>query len=351
MIVYGIDFFCGVGGATKGFQDAGVQVLKGIDNDVSCKKTYEENCAPAKFVLKDINNVGIEDRLLDVNPSKDDYLLYIACAPCQPFSRFAKLRSCKAQDRRTYLMGSFIKIIGEDHPDFVFVENVPGFAEALNGTLLGQFCQVFDHLGYNYEWRIVDARDYGTPQKRLRFVFFASKVSKMPFPAPTYGGGRHPYITVREAIGKYPPIAAGEAHPNLLNHQSAKLSRLNLRRLKHTPKNGGSRKDWPHHLWLKCHEDDSSHTDVYGRMKWDEPAPTLTCRCISVSNGRFAHPEQDRAISVREAASLQTFPEKFVFYERMAQAAKHIGNAVPPILAFEFGKVIIDIAKQEGGAS
>lgn len=347
MTVYGIDFFCGIGGATKGFQRSGIEVLKGIDNDAFCKETFEKNCVPAQFICKNISDLSPDDALLNVTLKEGDYLLYIACAPCQPFSSFAQLRSRRNLDQRTYLMKRFLEIVERRRPDFVFVENVPGFTKALDGSLFAEFCGVFDDLGYNYEWRNVDAKDYGIPQKRLRLIFLASGISKVTFFEPKYGKGRSPYRTVRDAIGKYPAIKTGETHPTVPNHQCQKLSRLNLKRLKCTPKNGGYRKDWPSNLWLKCHKKGSGHTDVYGRMKWDEPAPTLTCRCISLSNGRFAHPEQNRAISVREAAALQTFSDDFIFYESMTAAAEHIGNAVPSLLAFQFGKMVVDMIKQK----
>jgi DNA (cytosine-5)-methyltransferase 1 len=169
----------------------------------------------------------------------------------------------------------------------------------------------------------------------------ASRIGKIPFPPETHGKPGQPYLTV-EKIRKYPPIAAGETHPTVRNHAARKLSELNLKRMKNTPKNGGGRKDWPRNLWLKCHKKrDPGHTDVYGRMTWEKPSPTLTCKCNSVTNGRFGHPEQDRAISLREAAALQTFPDDFIFYGKNTNIGRHIGNAVPPLIGEVFGNALV----------
>jgi len=339
MTILAIDFFCGVGGATKGFQNAGVQVLKGIDNDPSCKETYERNCFPATFLLRDINDLKPKEILNGIDLSEKDHLFFIACAPCQPFSKIGKGSKVDAS-----LILTFGKFVKQLKPDIVFVENVPGLADAEQGLILSEFLQVLEsgEVRYEYEWNIVDAKSYGVPQTRERFILLASAIGKIPFPSETHGKNLLPYVTVRKKISKYPPIAAGKEHPTVPNHAASALSKLNLKRIQNTPRDGGSRKDWPLFLWLNCHKKSSGHTDVYGRMKWRESSPTLTCRCNSISNGRFGHPEQDRAISLREAAALQTYPDDFVFYGKKTKIARHVGNAVPPLIAEVFGRAICD---------
>lgn len=347
MTIVGIDFFCGAGGATIGFQNAGIQVLKGIDNDPTCKETYEKNCSPAKFLLKDVDDLKAEDVLDGIHLSKEDCLFFIACAPCQPFSRFVRK---SVDDDRAHLILTFAKFVRQLTPDIVFIENVPGLAKASQGKILEKLLQTLElrELSYEYEWNLVDAKSHGVPQKRLRFIMLASRMGKIPFPAEAYGKDLLPYITVRDTISKYPPIGAGETHKDVSNHATRALSELNLKRIRKTPKKGGSRKDWPRDLWLDCHLNSSGHTDVYGRMNWGKPSPALTCKCWSLSNGRFGHPEQDRAISLREAAALQTFPDDFVFYGKNTNIARHIGNAVPPLIAEVFGKAIVNFVDQKG---
>jgi DNA (cytosine-5)-methyltransferase 1 len=343
MAIVGIDFFCGVGGATKGFQNAGIKVLKGIDIDSTCKETYEKNCRPSEFLLKNVNELMPEEVLDGIHLSNEDYLLFIGCAPCQPFSRFT--REIHEDDRRTLILG-FARFIRMLVPDIIFIENVLGFETAVEGRILEKLLQILGSspLLYEYEWKLVNAKSYGIPQNRVRFILLASRIGKIPFPSETHGKNSLPYATVRDVISKYPRIAAGEAHKDIPNHIARRLSELNLKRMRHTPKDGGSRKDWPQELWLECHKNKAGHTDVYGRMPWDSPSPTLTCKCNSVSNGRFGHPEQDRAISLREAASLQTFPEDFVFYGSNTNITRHIGNAVPPLMAEIFGRAIAKYA-------
>jgi DNA (cytosine-5)-methyltransferase 1 len=349
MGILGIDFFCAAGGATKGFQNAGIKVLKGIDNDPTCKETYERNCSPSKFLLKDIKDLKPDEVMDGVQNSENDHLLFIACAPCQPFSRI--IRSSQ-NDKRTNLMLVFAEFVKKLTPHIIFVENVPGFETAADGRIFGALLQTLTsrRLDYECEWKLVDAKSYGVPQKRSRFILLASRIGKIACPPETHGEHRLSYVTVKEVISKYPPLAAGETHVTIPNHTARRLSELNLKRIMSTPKNGGNRKDWPRNLWLECHKKkDAGHTDVYGRMKWDKPSPTLTCKCNSISNGRFGHPEQDRAISLREAAALQTFADDFIFYGKSTNIARHIGNAVPPLIGEVFGKAIVRSVNFESG--
>ena len=341
MAILGIDFFCGVGGATKGFQNAGIHMVKGIDLDAACKEAYEKNCKPSKFVVTDINVLNPRDLMADIPLTKEDFLVFIGCAPCQPFSRFNKQNEKDKRRRLIIAFGNVIKVL---KPHIIFVENVPGFKEANNGELLKEFLEILDltNMGYRYYWDIVNAKNYGVPQNRRRFVLIASRIGKISFPTVTHGKNLLPYVTVQDRIAKYPSLAAGEENFTVPNHRARRLSSLNLKRIMLTHANGGNREEWPKELWLECHKRNTGHSDVYGRMRWDKPAPTLTCKCNSISNGRFGHPEQNRAISLREAAQLQSFPDDFVFYGGQTDVARQIGNAVPPLMAEAFGRIIVE---------
>ena len=201
------------------------------------------------------------------------------------------------------------------------------------------FSHDLDALGYSYEAREIDCRSYGVPQTRTRLVLLASRVGPLSFPPATHGPGTPTSqpTTVRDWIGGLEAIAAGQTHPAIPNHRAAGLSDLNLKRIRATPE-GGSWSDWPKALRPTCHRDFSGFSDVYGRLWWDRPSPALTTRCISYSNGRFGHPEQDRALSVREAAMLQTFPPDFVFHGSLSSTARQVGNAVPVLIAKRFGE-------------
>ena len=226
------------------------------------------------------------------------------------------------------------------------MENVPGLANVRGFSTYVRFQRALLALGYRLSCGILDAKKYGVPQTRRRLVLIASKSCEPSLPEPSHGTTRRPYCTVRETISHLPKLQAGQRHPSIPNHYAACLSPLNLVRLKHTPTNGGGRTDWPSRLTLNCHKKTKKgHEDVYGRMKWDAPAPTLTCRCFSISNGRYGHPEQHRAISLREAACLQTFPNAYVFYGATQKSlGEQIGNAVPVQLAKAMGNHIQAIA-------
>ena len=192
---------------------------------------------------------------------------------------------------------------------------------------------MLEREGYIFDAKVLNAKDYGIPQNRRRFVLIASRLFEPHIPDKTHGKGLIPYVTVYDTIHDFPPLAAGEEDETIPNHRAAGLSDINLIRIQHTPHDGGGRLDWPQNLWLNCHEKFKGHSDVYGRMYWNRVAPTLTVKCYSISNGRFGHPEQDRAISLREAAAIQTFPDDYIFEGSLQEIGKQIGNAVPVLLA------------------
>lgn len=334
-----VDFACGIGGTSSGFQQADIDVVKGVDIDPSCRETYEENCYPSRFVEADIRSVKLATLMADIERRPSDRLLFSACLPCQPFSKQGKLDE---RDERIPLALAFLRLVRQQKPDLVFSENVPGFETALGGNLSREFIGGLEKLGYKCAYRVIDARDYGLAQMRRRFILLAS-LSDMPaFPARTHGEGSQRYASVRDEIADYPAIAAGERDPDVPNHEAMRLTEKNLRRIRCTPKDGGGRDSWPRNLVLECHKSPGTvYSDVYGRMRWDGQAPTLTTRCLSLSNGRFGHPDQDRAISLREAAALQGFDDSFVFQAPLSVSSRHVGNAVPPLLAQALGRSLV----------
>jgi DNA (cytosine-5)-methyltransferase 1 len=273
--------------------------------------------------------------------------LFSCCAPCQPFSK--QTRTKKRKDSRLSLLLEFGRFVKQWKPDYVFVENVPGLQriDGRAGGPLPEFIALLGKLGYAYDLKIVPASGFGVPQKRERLILMASKSAELNIPLPTHGTRRRRLATVRDWIGMLPPLAAGSTDPKDADHRSMALSAINLRRIGATPE-GGGREGWPKSLQLDCHRKFDGHTDVYGRLAWDRPASGLTTRCISYSNGRFGHPTQDRAISVREAACLQTFPRRYKFVGTLASKARQIGNAVPPLMAKVIGRAYVRHASEAG---
>jgi DNA (cytosine-5)-methyltransferase 1 len=332
------DFFSGAGGTSAGLRRAGMQVIAGIDNDPDAASTFRRNFPEAEFLESDIATLQTHEISHRVDRSSDtSTLLFAACAPCQPFSKQNKAQRDTTQ-RRSLLL-EFLRFVEHSLPDLIFVENVPGLQDPDESEPpFGPFVKALRKRGYHVSYESIDCRRYGVPQRRLRLVLLASLLGPIPMPPPTHGPGTpRRYTTVRDWIGDLPPIEAGEHHPRIMHHRALALSALNLRRIRHTPM-GGDRRHWPTELLLDCHQKEGAgYSDVYGRMDWDSAATGLTTRCISLSNGRFGHPDQDRAISVREAACLQTFPHSFTFDGALFSMARQIGNAVPVVLARRFG--------------
>jgi DNA (cytosine-5)-methyltransferase 1 len=347
--IIAVDLFCGAGGLTRGLLDAHINVKMGVDFDDRFRKTYESNNHPAIFDQADIKTLNGKDLERRLNVKPDDIFMLAACAPCQPFSRHNKNHY---HDRRKSLLLQVGRILEEMHrkPDILFFENVPAITKIDNGRNLKTFCRILSNLGYNYSSDIVDAKNYGVPQTRKRFIMIGILrelySGELIFPCKTHGKERLMYITVQNAIKHLPRLRAGQRHPQVFNHECAALKPINKQRLKKTPINGGSRTAWPEDLFLKCHINHSGHKDVYGRMEWKKPSPTLTCKCVSISNGRFGHPTQLRGISLKEAALLQSFPDNYEFYGKFRNMAMQIGNAVPPLLAEVFGKYLADLIQE-----
>ena len=335
------DFFCGAGGLTRGLLDAGIEVLSGFDCDERCRSAYEYNNSGVRFVHTDIRKVGLKDLGLGHRSGGYDDVLFAACAPCQPFSQ---QRKGNGRRHDATLLGEFGRLVEAVLPEYVLIENVPGIARVHGFSTFRRFLRMLNLNDYGYVCAVLDAKHFGVPQNRRRQVLLAIRY-RQPAPfEPKYGNQLRPFRTVRQAISHFPAITAGERHPEVLNHVAASITELNLERLRLTPHDGGDRRAWPERLRLECHIGDyKGHTDVYGRMRWDSPAPALTGRCNSISNGRYGHPEQDRAISLREAAALQSFPDGYLFFGGNNVIARQIGNAVPVRLAEQIGKHILQM--------
>jgi DNA (cytosine-5)-methyltransferase 1 len=335
-----IDFFCGAGGLTRGLLDSGIKVFAGVDHALSCKRTYEEN-NQIPYVCSDIRSIT-KEYLVHKFPYEmkhNDDLLFAGCAPCQPFS--SQRRSFVVRTDAG-ILDEFSRLVGDVLPGFIIIENVPGFVTKHEISPYARFKAMLQAHNYQIAPGLINACNYGVPQSRKRFILMASRVGDISLPEATHGPGKVAYRTVRDTISGYPAISAGSYHVHLPNHKSATISELNLVRLAATPVDGGDRRSWPEHLVLTCHKEHKGHTDVYGRMWWDKPAPTLTGKCYSISNGRYGHPTQNRAISLREAAALQTFSDDYIFYGTQQSIALQIGNAVPVTLAKALGKAVME---------
>lgn len=335
-----IDFFCGAGGMSFGLQTAGIKVLAGIDNDELCQSTYKYNLPTSDFINFDIRKLTVKYLVENLKLQRNDpNLILVGCSPCQYWS---KIRTDKTKSKQTAnLLENFQRFIRVLRPGFVVIENVPGLHNKKNETTLSNFHLFLKKQGYFFDDGVVNASHYGVPQNRMRYLLIASKeIKNIKLPPPDTNGR----LTVSDFLGinnGFANVTAGHRDSTKFQHTSASLSSENLQRIKLTPKSGGDRSSWKdiEHLQINAYKNkDNIFRDVYGRMFWDRPAPTITTRFTSFSNGRFGHPEEDRAISIREGATLQTFPKDFYFCgSNMAHLAQQIGNAVPPELARRIG--------------
>ena len=341
-----IDLFCGAGGLTYGLEQAGLSVVEGVDLDERCRYPYEAN-TEARFVAKDVRHYGAEE--LRSAWDGADVRILVGCAPCQRFSTYA--RGCAAPSEyrsRWDLIDRFVTLVEETIPDIVSMENVPPLART---RVFRSFVDRLKAVGYNVDSEVADCRTYGAPQTRRRLVLLASRLGSIKLVPPSHADFST-WKDVQSAIGHLPRLRAGETHPDDPLHRSSRLSTLNHKRIQ-ASKPGGTWRDWPDFLVSPCHRRGSGKTypSVYGRMEWNQPGPTVTGQCFGYGNGRFGHPEQDRALSLREAALLQTFPQGFDFFAPngpfpgMDAVGRMIGNAVPPLLGHVIGDSIAQHAE------
>ncbi|MFK7001308.1 DNA cytosine methyltransferase [Flavobacterium oreochromis] len=338
-----VDLFCGIGGLTHGFVKEGFTVVAGIDIDETCRYAFEKN-NNSKFISKSITEItgGELNNLFGDSKLK----ILVGCAPCQPFSSLTFKNTKNNENEKWKLLYEFERLIIETKPEIVSMENVSQLINFKKEPIFEDFKNTLKKEGYKIHQEIINCPEYGIPQNRKRLVLLASKLGEINLIPKSHS--KKNFVTVKDTIGKLPPIEDGEFHPKDKLHFARKLSPENKKRIKNTPY-GGSWKDWPEELKLNCHKKDTgkSYSSVYGRMKWEEPSPTMTTHCIGYGNGRFGHPEQDRAISLREASLFQTFPKKYKFYQTGKEIssvtlARQIGNAVP----VKLGEVIAKSIKE-----
>ena len=332
-----VDLFCGAGGLTQGLYLENFRVAVGVDIDPQCRYAYEHN-NNAKFIHKDADELTAEELVSFFDKGQPRIL--VGCAPCQPFSIYNQ----KNDDPSWRLVRRFGELITQTRPDVVSMENVPSLLNFRGGHVFNYFRRALEDVGYHISYQIVFLPEYGLPQYRSRLVLMASLHGILELVNPTHKIGN--YRTVEQAIGNLPPIAAGETDPNDPLHTASHLSVLNLKRIRASMP-GGSWEDWDEELLADCHRASTGkgYKSVYGRMKLDKPSPTITTQYFGFGNGRFGHPEQDRALSLREGAILQSFPIDYEFIPpgekiQIKAIGRMVGNAVPVLLGRVIGRSI-----------
>lgn len=349
------DFFSGCGGTSVGFGQAGIRHALAIDSCPDATETFQTNFHGVPVINKPIETVDAEC-IQSYYGKGPEVRLFCGCAPCQPFTKQkTNTKKERSTDERRGLLTYFSAIVHACLPELVFIENVPGMQKVTleDGGPFSAFIDQLRQDSYSLAFGVIAAQDYGVAQVRRRLVLVASSLGEITLPEPTHGPQRaKAYVTVRDAIGDLPPVEQGTEHADKRkypNHRAAGLSALNLERIRQTGAKG--RRSWPDGILPNCYAKEENgerydgHSDCYTRLAWNEPAPGLTTRCISYSNGRFGHPEQDRAITIREAARLQGFPNRFVFTGSLSSMARQIGNAVPVPVARAFGRHFVKHVK------
>jgi len=334
-----VDLFCGAGGLTHGLWQAGIAVKAGFDLDPACKYAYEAN-NDSVFVEADVGTVTAAE--INKYFSKNSIRLLAGCAPCQPFSTLANGKGVQ-DDGKWGLLEQFARLVDEVRPDLITMENVP---RVTNHPPYKKFIETLVSLGYHVDAHRVKCADYGIPQVRRRFVLVASAFG--PIKLPEKAGKQ---LTVRDAIGHLQPLGAGQTSKADPLHKARSLTATNLERIK-ASKPGGTWMDWPEELRAPCHQakTGASFQSVYARMEWDKPSPTITTQSFNFGTGRFGHPSQNRAITLREAAILQSFPADYIFVDEdevpsFSTVGRLIGNAVPPRLGEVVGNVFVEHLK------
>jgi DNA (cytosine-5)-methyltransferase 1 len=340
-----VDLFCGAGGLTHGLIDAGIRVVAGVDFDQACEHPYTANHEGIAFHNDDIAKV----KASQVEKWFGDASIRVlaGCAPCQPFSSYSH-RYETVGTERWGLLSHFARLVADIVPDIVTMENVPIVTKH---EVFDDFVAKLKCLGYKVWYAVVDCADYGLPQRRRRTVLLASLHGPLQLRRPEASDTR----TVQDVLKGLPILRHGGVDNDDPLHTASSLSPLNLKRIK-ASKPGGSWRDWPRHLIAECHlrSTGKSYPGVYGRMKWDEPAPTLTTQFYGFGSGRFGHPTQARGLSLREGAILQGFPKHYSFVPagkrvQFKMLGRLIGNAVPVELGRAIGSSIIAHVKRHLG--
>lgn len=344
-----VDLFCGVGGLSYGLRESGIHIAAGLDLDPACDYPFRTNIQ-APFYRQDICELTADD-LAAMWPASTQVRVLAGCAPCQPFSSYRR-GADTSQERQWPLVDEMLRLIEKTTPDVVTMENVPRIASA---SIFKRFVAGLRKLGYHVDAKSCYCPAYGVPQHRRRLVLLASRLGEIAVPKGTISPTQ--YATVRQAIHDLPPVKHGQADPADRLHKSRTLTKVNLQRIKKS-KPGGTWEDWPEELRAPCHRKASGSTfrNVYARMVWDEPSPTITTMAYNFGTGRFGHPEQNRALTLREAANLQSFPPDYEFVApeepvQLAPLGRLIGNAVPPRLAEAIGVSIVEHVKATVGIS
>lgn len=340
-----VDFFCSGGGMSYGMQDAGIEILAGIDFDESCRATYEANIKNAEFIHADVFDLKEYEleKKLQLNRN-DDNLILIGCSPCQFWSIINTYKTKSAKSKN--LLVEFSRFVKYFRPGYVVVENVPGVLRRKGESGLNEFIEWLKNNGYkNPHFKVHNVNDFGVPQNRKRFTLIATRISQEEIKPLEFEGRK---LTVKDVLGVengFKKIEPGHKDKSAFLHTVPSISDINKRRLKKVEKDGGNRLGFANDpdLQLKCFEGkDNSFKDTFGRLWWNKPSPTITTKFFSISNGRFVHPEEDRALSIREGATLQSFPLTYKFQgSSVANIARMIGNAVPPKYAKAIGEAII----------
>lgn len=330
-----IDLFSGGGGLSEGLKQAGFSVIGAVENDLNTVDTYRANHKSTYLFDYDIKHLSVDEVISKCKIERGELDLLAGCPPCQGFSTLT--RNYDSEDKRNSLIKEVARLIDGLLPKTIMIENVPGL-KSRGASFLDEFLQVLERNEYQYCYDVLQVADYGVPQTRRRFVLLASRVGTVSIPEPTHSmkGEKKKWNTVKDAIcGLDEPITLSES--NKKNGAKAynwniirDLSAINLERLKHIP-SGGNRFYIPEYLRPNCHKgSNTGYSNVYGRMDWNSPSPTITGGCTTLSKGRFGHPEKQRTISVREAAKLQTFPDSYVFdSDFIDHVCQIIGNALP----------------------
>lgn len=356
-----IDLFCGAGGLSEGLRQAGFHVLAGNDFDDVAGATYTRTHKEAKFLGGPIQNLSTEDFLSAARLKAGQLDVLAGGPPCQGYSVYNHQRGM--HDARSNLFREYLRLVEGLAPRWVIMENVTGIMSAGNGFAFRAIQEGFAQLGYEIEFKVLKAEQYGVPQERRRVVFLGNRVGEpIAWPEPTHGADQRPFVSVLDAISDLPPLGNGEAcatvsyhcdaasdyqremrlgSSGVMNHRSPRLAPINIERMKHIPQ-GGSWRDIPYELLpegmkraRRC-----DHTKRYGRLRWDGLASTILTKC-DVHWGPYIHPEQDRSLSVREAARFQSFPDWFEFEGSVTDQFVQVGNAVPPLLGRRIGETLV----------